>query len=82
MTPRNKLTKTERKALGKFGIEGGRPPQFPPCSLRLNNVKLRHRFYDGVCRCGVVNVPAFYKFEDLPEGRVWYQKAGKGWKRI
>ncbi len=76
----------ERKAVWKAqagrGIEGGRPPQFPPCSLRLNNVKLRHRFYDGVCRCGVVNVPKFYKFEDLPEGRVWFQKAGKDWKRI
>jgi len=66
------LTPAER---GKLG---GRPAEFPPCSLRLNNAKVRHRFHRGLCRCGVVNAPGFYKLED----GVWYQKDGKDWKKI
>jgi len=71
-----------RRAQGEHGIEGGAPPKYPPCSLRLNNKKLRHRFYGGVCKCGIVNLPNFYRFEGVGEDRVWYQREGKGWKRI
>jgi len=65
------------------GAKGGKPAQFPPCSLRLNNAKVRHRFIRGVCRCGVVNVPAFYRFEEQPDGSLaWYQKSGKEWSLL
>ena len=61
------------------GAKGGKPPQYPPCTARAADIKqLRHRFHDGVCHCGVVNVPAFYKLED----GIWYQKNGKDWKKI
>ena len=67
----------------KNGKKGGRPPEFPPCSLRLNNKKLRHRFYKGVCHCGIVKAPALYRFEEQPDGSlVWYQKSGKEWSLL
>jgi len=67
----------------KNGKHGGRPPEFPPCSLRLNNAKVRHRFYKGVCHCGIVKAPGLYRSEEQADGtRVWYVKSGKGWKAV
>jgi hypothetical protein len=42
------------RAQANRGIEGGRPHVYPICTLfKQPNGKARHRFFKGVCRCGV-----------------------------
>ena len=82
------MSSEERKVLGKHGIEGGAPPQFPPCGYHkpyttsTGKIKIRHRFERGVCKCGIVNAPGLYRFEDSNDQRTWYVRDGKNWVKI
>ena len=78
-----KLTPEQRKAItAKYGVEGGKPPEYPPCTahkpyrISSGKIKVRHRFVKGICACGVMTVPALYRFEDRDGQRVWYVKEG------
>jgi len=76
-----------RRAQAAHGVEGGKPPVFPSCTHHQpyttsnGKIKVRHRWEDGICRCGVVNAPAMYRWEEQADGSlVWYVRDGKDWK--
>ncbi len=50
---KKKLAQIARQQ-GEHGIEGGRPPLYPPCPIHPATEKTprRHRFVNGICACG------------------------------
>jgi hypothetical protein len=77
-----------RALQGPHGVEGGKPPVFPPCTAHKpyktsdGKIKVRHRFQDRVCKCGVIDAPGLYRFEEIDGVRVWYVKDGKDWNKL